>query len=153
MNNICSCSPSLGLVEIGVPEICVSADTLWVNQSQAQMKEYVETVIKPYVEAYIEEQLQSVRILPPATEATPGIVRLATAEEAFQGIDNDVALTPQKARAGFVDKEGFEQFKSEATGKLAEKTTIEEQEALEAFIGELNEKIGGVGLILDNING
>lgn len=143
----------LGSVEIGAPEVNVAAESFWIHNGQTQIERYVSQVAQSQIDTFVSAQLEAVKSIASATEKTAGIIRIATADEAWQGIDNDVALTPQKARAGFLDKERFEQFQMEIDNRLDSKVDSTNQEELEAVVDDLDARIGSVNEALDILNG
>lgn len=124
--------------------LSILMDDLWIHNTPEEINFYIETVIKPLLNAFTETQLDKIEKIGIATQTIPGLIKMATPEEAQQGIKSEVALSPQTAAQAYVDKNTFERIQEDIKARLREKVTADLYRDVSAAIDAFHAQAGDI---------
>ncbi len=140
-------------ITLGVPELHIDIDDIYINNSETKIENYVNTTILPDLNTYGAVQKEKLSTISIATTENLGLVRLATTDEVAAGTETTAVLTPYNAKSGFVDNTTFNSFTAQANTALAEKADFDDYESLMNTLMETSDMLFQNEQTLNTING
>lgn len=131
----------------------LQAEGIWLQDGTDYLQHLVEDKSVPQLADYIKKHAVGIEKIGIASETESGLIRIATEEEVWQGLNDLAVLTPRRGRGRFYDRESFETYQNELDALFEAKASVQKQQVLSQMLEELSAQTDELEQGLDLING